>query len=212
MWWLRAFVLSCISLLLPSTHRQPRRNTEHHQFHLEERNYNNWYLIFQKKRAHRCYKLDGISMGAHVEAPTASSSDVESPNTNSVPELYVTPHILSSGRLAGSPEESNTETQKPHDAIFMWRLALNTSLWIIWVATIIFLQMEANGIWRMRTNTMANQEYRPQRPVESPTKDLHVAECPQTWILQIHLHSLFPNRPWCPQSYLLRLPLQPDQH
>ena len=58
-------------------------------------------------------------MGAPVEAPTASSSDVEHPTTNSTPELYGTPRTITSGRLAGSPEESNTKTQKPHDAIFM---------------------------------------------------------------------------------------------
>ena len=32
----------------------------------------------------------------------------------------------------------------------------------------------------MRTNTMANQEYRPHPPVQSLTKNLHVAEYPQT--------------------------------
>ena len=58
-------------------------------------------------------------MGAPVAAPTTSSSDVERPTTISVPELHRTSHAISLGRLAGSPEESNTETQKPRDALFM---------------------------------------------------------------------------------------------
>ena len=83
-------------------------------------------------------------MGAPVEEPTASSSDVEHPITNSVPELYGTPRTISSERLTGSPEESNTKTQKPHDAIFMYRRALITSLWKIWMANILFLQTKTN--------------------------------------------------------------------
>ena len=58
-------------------------------------------------------------MGATVATPTDSSWDVEHPTIKSVPELYGTPHAISSGRLTGSPEESNTKTQNPHDAIFM---------------------------------------------------------------------------------------------
>ena len=68
-------------------------------------------------------------MGASVEAPTASSSDVEKPTTNSDTELHGTTHTISSGQKAGSPEESNSKIQKPHDAIFMYRRALNSSLW-----------------------------------------------------------------------------------
>ena len=52
-------------------------------------------------------------MGEPDEAPEASSSDAERPTTNSVPELHGTLHNISSGRLAGSAEESNTETQSP---------------------------------------------------------------------------------------------------
>ena len=52
-------------------------------------------------------------MGAPVEAPIASSLDAERPTTNSVPELYGTPHTVSSGQLTGSPEESNTKTKSP---------------------------------------------------------------------------------------------------
>ena len=66
-------------------------------------------------------------MGAPVDAPTASFLDVGRPTTNSVPELYGTLRTISSGRLTGSPEQSNTKTQKPHDAIFMYRRALSTS-------------------------------------------------------------------------------------
>ena len=52
-------------------------------------------------------------MGAPVETRKASSSDAERLTTNSVPELHGTPHAISSGRLAGSPEESNSKTQSP---------------------------------------------------------------------------------------------------
>ena len=175
--------------MLPSTYRQPRRNIEHHQLDLEKVNYNNWSLICQHK-AQCCYKLDGISMGAPVEAPAVSSSDVERPTTNSVRKLHGTPHT-SSGRIAGSPEKSNTNAQKPHDAIFMYKRALNTSLWKIWVATMIFQKTKANGKRKMRTNTRANQKYRPHPPALSLTINLHVAECPQMWILLIHLQKIF---------------------
>ena len=46
---------------------------------------------------------------------------------------------------AGSPEESNTQTQKPHDAIFMIRRALETSLWKIWMPIILFPIAKTNG-------------------------------------------------------------------
>ena len=49
-------------------------------------------------------------MGATVEAPTASSPDVERPTTNLVPELHGTPHSVSSGQSKSSPEESKTKT------------------------------------------------------------------------------------------------------
>ena len=52
-------------------------------------------------------------MGAPVETPKASSSDAVRPTTNLVPELNGAPHIISSGRLADSPEEPNTKTQSP---------------------------------------------------------------------------------------------------
>ena len=151
-------------------------------------------------------------MGAPAAAPAASSSDVDRPTKNSVPELHETPHIISSGRLSGSPEESNTKTQKPHDAIFTYRRELNTSLWKIWMATILFLQIKANGIWRVRNNATANHEYGPHPPAQFLTTNLHVAEFPQTWILLIHLQSLFPNCPWCPGSYRLHFHLRPDDH
>ena len=85
-------------------------------------------------------------MGAPVEAPKASSSDAERPTTNSVPELHGTPHTISLGRLAGSPEESNTKTQKPDDAIFIEKRALSTSLWRIRRVTILLLKRKAKGI------------------------------------------------------------------
>ena len=157
-----------------------------------------WSLICQN-RAHWCYKLDGISMGAPVETPAASSPGVERPTTNLVPELHGTPHSVSSGRLTVSPEEWNTKLRSP----MMCLGALNTSLWRLWKATILLLQMKANGMWRMRTNAMANQEYRPHPRLQFLTTDLHVAECPQVRTVQIHLQSHFPNYPWCPQRYLL---------
>ena len=52
-------------------------------------------------------------MGALVEAPAASSTDVERPTTNLVPELHGTPHSVSSVRSTSSPEDSNTKTQTP---------------------------------------------------------------------------------------------------
>ena len=70
-------------------------------------------------------------MAALVEAPTASLSDVEWPTASSVPQLHGTPHTISSGQLAGSPKETNTKPEKPHDAVFMYRRALNTSSWKI---------------------------------------------------------------------------------
>ena len=122
-----------------------------------------------------CYKLDGICLGAPVESPTASSSNAEHPTTNPFPELHGTQHTISWGRLAGSRDEWNTETQKPHDPIFMYRRGLSTSSWKIWVATIILLQIKTNGIWRMDTRTMANQEFRPRLPAHFLTIVRHVA-------------------------------------
>ena len=151
-------------------------------------------------------------MGAPVEAPTASFLDVERLATNLVPELHGTTHTICSGRLAGSPDESNNGTQKPRVAIFMYRRALNTSWWKMWIATIIFLQMKTNGKWRMKTTTMAKQEYRPHLLAQFLTVNLHVAECPQMWILLIHLQSPFPKCPWCPRRSLLHLLLHPDHH
>ena len=104
----------------------------------KKREQSKWSLICQHK-TQWCYKLDGNSIGAAVETPKASFLEVERPTTNSVPELRGTPQAISWGRLAGCPEASNTKTQKSHDAIFMHRLALNTSLWKIWVATIFSL-------------------------------------------------------------------------
>ena len=212
-WWQRVFVFSYASLLLLSavTHRQPRRNVEHHQLERRKAKVSKWSLVCQHK-AQCCDKLDGISTGAPVEAPTASSSDLEHPITISVPEMHGTPHTISSRRLAGSQEESNTKTQKLHDVIFRYRRPLNTSLWKRWVATILFQQMKTNGIWRIKTNTMANQEYRPHPPAQSLTKNLHVAECPQMWILLLHFQSLFPSYTSSPQNYSLRLPLRSDHH
>ena len=46
----------------------------------------------------------------------------------------------SPGWAAGSPAESNTKTQYLHDAIFLFECALWTSLWKIWMATILFLR------------------------------------------------------------------------
>ena len=50
-----------------------------------------------------------------------------------------------SGKDAGSPEESNFETQKPNDAFFMCRLELQTSLWKKRMATITFLPRGTTG-------------------------------------------------------------------
>ena len=63
-------------------------------------------------------------------------------------------HLLRAiNRLSGRFKRWNT---KPHDPIFMNRRALSTSLWRIWIATLILPQIKANEIWRMGTNTMAN--------------------------------------------------------
>ena len=148
-------------------------------------------------------------MGAPVEAPTASSLDVEHPNTNSVPELHGKPHTISSGWIEGSPEESNTKTQKPHDAIFMFKCALNTSLWKTWVATMLFLQTKAKGTLRMKTNTVAIQDYRPHLP--APVSDNKSARCRMS--ANVNLSDSLPvsfsklPMPWCPRNchrYLLR--------
>ena len=64
----------------------------------------------------------------------------------------------------------------------------------------------------MRTNKKANQEYWPQLPAQFLTTNLHVAERQKMWILPIHLQYLFPNCPWCPQSYLLHWLLRSDYH
>ena len=69
-------------------------------------------------------------MGVCTVAPTPSSHDVR-PTSNSVPEHRGAQESLNSGRPAGSPDESNTETKQPHDAFFMKRRALITSLWKI---------------------------------------------------------------------------------
>ena len=69
-------------------------------------------------------------MGACTVAPTPSSHDVR-PTSNSVPEQPEAQESLLSGPPAGSPDESNTKTQQPHDAFFMKRRALITSLWKI---------------------------------------------------------------------------------
>ena len=68
-------------------------------------------------------------MGAPGLASKTSSSDVVLPAANSVSELHGTSRIVSSDRTAGSPEESKTTTQQPDDAIFMYKSALQTSLW-----------------------------------------------------------------------------------
>ena len=74
-------------------------------------------------------------MGACTAAPRPSSHHVR-PTSNSVPEQPGAKESLKSGWPAGSPDESNTKTQQPHDAFFMKRRALFTSLWKVWVATI----------------------------------------------------------------------------
>ena len=66
-------------------------------------------------------------MGACTMAPTPSSPDVMHPTADSVPEQPGAHESLNAGRPAGSPDESNTKTQQPHDALFMNRRALNTS-------------------------------------------------------------------------------------
>ena len=67
-------------------------------------------------------------MGACTVAPTPSSHDVMHPTLNSVPEQPGAQESLKFGCTAGSPDESNTKTQQPHDAFSMKRRALNTSL------------------------------------------------------------------------------------
>ena len=47
---------------------------------------------------------------------------------------------------------------------------------------------------------------------KSLTIHLHVAEYPQTWILLIHIQSLFPSCTWCPRNCLLCSLLPLDHH
>ena len=68
-------------------------------------------------------------MGACTVAPTPSSNDLMRPTSNSVPEQAGAQDSLNFGLTAVSPDERNTKTQQPHDAFFMNRHALNTSLW-----------------------------------------------------------------------------------
>ena len=68
-------------------------------------------------------------MGACTVAPTPSSNDVMRPTSHSVPEQPGAQESLNSGWPAGSPDESNTKTQQLHDAFFMKRRSLKTSLW-----------------------------------------------------------------------------------
>ena len=82
-------------------------------------------------------------MGAPGLAPKTSSSDIARPTRNPVPEPHGQSRIISSGQTAGSPEESNTKTQQPHDAIFMYKRALQSSLWKIMITTILFLQIKS---------------------------------------------------------------------
>ena len=59
-------------------------------------------------------------MGGHCTRLGTSSEDVARQTSNSLPDPPRTQRKASPGRAAGSPEESNTKTQKPHDAIFMF--------------------------------------------------------------------------------------------
>ena len=62
-------------------------------------------------------------MGACTVAPTPSLHDMMRPTSNSVPEQPGSHESLNSGWLEGSPDESKTKTQQPHDAFFMNRRA-----------------------------------------------------------------------------------------
>ena len=59
---------------------------------------------------------------------------------------------------------------------------------------------------------MTNQQHRPHPPIQFLTIDLHAADCPQMWTLQIHLQSHFPICRWCPQSCLLHWLLRSNYH
>ena len=83
-------------------------------------------------------------MGGSIVA-SAPSEDVVRPTSNSVPEPPGTQESPTPGRAAGSPDESNTKTQKPHDAFFMDRRALETGLWKTRTATILFPQKKLMG-------------------------------------------------------------------
>ena len=78
-------------------------------------------------------------MGAFIVASAPSSHDVA--------QKPPTP-----GKAAGSPDESNTKSQKPHDAFFMNKRALETGLWKKWLATILILQRKTNEKRRRKTN------------------------------------------------------------
>ena len=100
-----------------------------------------WPNLPHYKHVEKCI-LDSKSMGATTAAPWLSSPDVR-PTSTSVPEQTRAQGSLNSGWQARSPDESSSETNEPHDAFFMKRRALSTSLWKIWVATIWIQQIKS---------------------------------------------------------------------
>ena len=86
-----------------------------------------------------CHKVDAQPMEDLFPRLGTSSQDVTRPTSNSFPEPPGTKTTASPGWAAGSPQEPNTKTQKLNDAIFLYRRALDTSLWKLWMATVIFL-------------------------------------------------------------------------
>ena len=65
-------------------------------------------------------KLDAIPMRGLCTRLGTSWQDVARPTSNSQPKSPATQANASPGWEAGSPEELNTKTQKPHDAIFLF--------------------------------------------------------------------------------------------
>ena len=81
-----------------------------------------------------------ISMGGIILMFTPSSHNEVRLTSNSVLESLGKADPPVPGRAAGSTEESNTETQQPHDYFFVYKRTLDTSFRKIWLTTIFFLE------------------------------------------------------------------------
>ena len=123
------------------------------------------------------------------------------PTSNSVPEPRGTPEVTSPGQAAGSRKESNTETQEPHHAFFIYKRSLWASLWKIRMVTEYTFKQKANENedWRLTQGQLKYINYILQK---SRTTNFAAARCQQMWIFPIYLQFLSPGRPICPQKIL----------